>query len=907
VILPFIVLGLATGAVYGLAAVGLVLTYKTSGIFNFAHGAMATTAAYVFYELYVQHQMSWILAAAITMATVSVVLGLFFERFARALTEASLVVQVVATIGVFLVVQSAIVLIYGDQEVRSVPQFLPTDVHSVFGVFVTESQMITFGFAVLVTGVLNVSLRMTRNGAAMRAVVDNPDLLDMAGTSPTRTRRSAWFIGVLLASASGILIAPQQADLSGVNLTLLVLAAFGAAAVGAFSSLPLTFLGGLAIGVGSALCSKYFVSGMLSGLAPTLPFVVLFVVLLVLPKRLLATKVVVRPRSVSDWTTPWQIQSAGGLVVLLVLLFVPSFAGVHLTAWTQTLTAVISFLALGLLSRTSGQVSLGHAGFLAIGACGLSHLAVDHGVPWGLALLLSGLIAVPVGAVLAIPAIRLSGLYLALATFGFGVLLAYLFYTADFMFGSTGAGLVEPRPRMSWLDLTSDRAYYYLVLAITIVVCLFVMAITRSRLGRLLRALADSPTALATGGTSTMVSQVLVFCLSAFLAAFAGALGGAAQGVVSGDSYSFLLSLSYLAVVMICVGREPWYALMAGAGLMLVPSYLTGHNVGNWLTLVFGASAMLLVVAVEGNQRMQQRAAVLLDPIFRRPGRRSVSPEPAIAAEWKLGKAPATVLRVDALRVAFGGLVAVDGVTLAAPSGTITGLIGPNGAGKTTTFNALSGLNRPSAGRVTLGGRDISRLGPAARARRGIGRTFQQMELYDSLTVVQNVGMGLESALAGANPVTQLVARRSDSRRVEAAAGEALELCGIAHLADRGVAGLSTGQRRLVELARCLAGDHSILLLDEPSSGLDKAETEAFGAILRKAVEERGVGILLVEHDMSLVMSACSRLYVLDFGRLVFEGTPAEARQSEVVRAAYLGDARNEEIIEAERQQEVLS
>jgi ABC-type branched-subunit amino acid transport system ATPase component len=232
----------------------------------------------------------------------------------------------------------------------------------------------------------------------------------------------------------------------------------------------------------------------------------------------------------------------------------------------------------------------------------------------------------------------------------------------------------------------------------------------------------------------------------------------------------------------------------------------------------------------------------------------------------------------------------VDGVTLAAERGKITGLIGPNGAGKTTTFNVCTGLIKPSKGRVQVAGADVSRLGPAARARRGVGRTFQRMQLFDTLTVRENVEVGAEGSLAGGNPITQFLAKPGHRAHVRASAQEAMQLCGISHLAGMPAATLSTGQRRLVELARCLAGPFGLLLLDEPSSGLDPAETREFGGILKHAVAERGVGILLVEHDMSLVLGISQHVYVLDFGKLIFEGSPQEVIASPAVRAAYLGD-----------------
>jgi ABC-type branched-subunit amino acid transport system ATPase component len=247
-------------------------------------------------------------------------------------------------------------------------------------------------------------------------------------------------------------------------------------------------------------------------------------------------------------------------------------------------------------------------------------------------------------------------------------------------------------------------------------------------------------------------------------------------------------------------------------------------------------------------------------------------------------------LRLDGITVRFGGHIAVNGLGLSAPLGRLTGLIGPNGAGKTTTFNACSGLQTVTGGRVYLDGDDVSSSGPAPRSRKGLGRTFQRMELFDSLTVAGNVAVGREAGLAGRNPLRQLWAsprERADTRqRVD----NALARCGLTDVADEMVGTLSTGRRRLVELARVMASGAHLVLLDEPSSGLDSAETRRFGTILRSLVEDDGLGILLVEHDMTLVMSVCDYLYVLDFGNLIFEGTPAEVHDSPVVRAAYLGE-----------------
>jgi ABC-type branched-subunit amino acid transport system ATPase component len=248
-------------------------------------------------------------------------------------------------------------------------------------------------------------------------------------------------------------------------------------------------------------------------------------------------------------------------------------------------------------------------------------------------------------------------------------------------------------------------------------------------------------------------------------------------------------------------------------------------------------------------------------------------------------------LAVTSLVVRYGGLVAVDDVSLAVPVGRVTGLIGPNGAGKTSLFNACSGTVRPASGRVSLDGKDITRTSPARRPQLGLGRTFQRIALFDSASVRENVELGREGVLAGSAPWRQLVARGSERRLVRAAADEALTICGLERVAEQPAGALSTGTRRLVELARVLAGGFRVLLLDEPSAGLDDRESERFAEILTDAVRDRGLGVLLVEHHMGLVLNVCDYLYVLEFGRLLFEGTPAEAVASDEVRAAYLGTA----------------
>ncbi|WP_261561736.1 branched-chain amino acid ABC transporter permease/ATP-binding protein [Frankia tisae] len=925
-LLPFIIIGLVSGSVYGLAATGLVLTYKTSGIFNLAHGAVATTAAYTFYFLRVQHELPWGLAALLSIGVVGPALGLLLELMARRLAEVRVVYKIVATIGIILAVQGFFTARYGAQS-QTFPTFLPTgQAFTLSGTVITWDQIIITAIALVATAGLYLFFRFARLGLAMRGVVDDSELLDSAGTNPVAVRRWSWVIGSTFACLAGVLLAPSL-SLDALLLTLLVVQAFGAAALGYFSSLPLTYAGGLVVGVLASVLTKYGAvthpNALLTGLPPSTPFLVLFAVLLLTPRRRLVDRRLSARLLVTDtWRAPARIQLSGAVVLAALAVAVPFLVGgARVPTYTDALLKVILFLSLGLLVRTSGQVSLAHAAFAAIGAAAMGHFTTGLGLPWLVALLLAGLVAIPVGAVIAIPAIRLSGVFLALATFGFGIAMEQMGYPLKILFGSSTSGVRVPRPGLSAFE--SDRGYYYLVLIFVALVAALVVGVHRSRLGRLLRGLSDSPTALATHGASVNTTRVLVFCLSAFVAAIYGGLYGGSVSAVTGSSFSSFSSLVLLAVLVISIGGEPWYAFLAAAGMVLPSAYITNENTTNWLNFLFGVAA--IVVSLSGGPPRNVALRRLADRIGGRrpevtavtaaatapagePGVTSRAGADALPAALPLdaaaaahaaaisierpaaaAAAPDSGIQVEKISVRFGGNLAVDSFSLIAPQGRVTGLIGPNGAGKTTTFNACSGLVRPSSGRVRLHGSDVSRLAPSARARGGLGRTFQRMELFDSMSVRENIVLGREASMAGVRPWRHLAGTRSQRKVVADAVERAAATCGITDLLDRPVGILSTGERRLVELARCLAGPFDMLLLDEPSSGLNRLETARFGEVLAEVIRQGDVGVLLIEHDMALVMEVCHYIYVLDFGVPIFEGTPAEVAASDAVRAAYLG------------------
>lgn len=586
-LLPFVIVGITTGSVYGLAAMGLVLTYKTSGIFNFAHGSIAAVAAYAFYDLHTLRGLPWPLALALVVVVLPPLLALVLEAIARRLAGATVTMKVVATVGLQLAITSSLLAAYGAEGLPF-PAFLPTDTVALLGIQVGVDQLISAGIALAGAVAFFLFFRASPLGVRMRAVVDNPDLLGLAGASAVAVRRWAWLIGTWFAAVSGVLLAPLI-GLDALLLTLLVVQAYGAAAVGLFRSLPLTYLGGLVVGVLAALATKFVVGSVaLQGLPPAIPFIVLFVVLLVAGRRL----VEVGGNRPTPMPPPLLGPEATAVVSVLavgVAVAVPFFVGPKLPVYANALVFVLIFASLRLLVHTSGQVSLAHAGLVAVGSAASAHLAAS-GVPWLFAVLLAGAIAVPIGALVAIPAIRLSGLFLALGTFGFGLLLEKVLYRTDLMFGATST-LAAGRPA----GLESDTAYYFVLLAFAVAGLLVVAAVGRSRLGRLLRAMADSPTTLSTLGLGVNATRVTVFCISAFLAGVAGALYASQSLSATGTPFMAYNSLIWLVTLALMAAARSAAPVLAALALAVLPAY-SGEGLSAWSPVAFGVGALLVAM-----------------------------------------------------------------------------------------------------------------------------------------------------------------------------------------------------------------------------------------------------------------------------------------------------------------------
>ncbi len=633
--LNYLVPGIADGSVYALAAIGLVLTYKTSGIFNFAHGALAATGAYVFYAGYVQQDWPWPLAFLVSLMVVGVIGGLLLERLATLLSSAPTVTTVVATVGLLVLLQSLMTAIYGAADKKS-GDFLPTNGPRVGDVTISYGEMMVTGFCLTAAAGLFVFFARTRTGRAMTAVVDDPNLLALQKSNPAAVRRLSWVLGSCFATISGMLLAPKLGVSVGV-LVLIVIAAYGAAAVGLFQNLPLTVAGAFVIGI----LVNYLPSQtqktdslFLQSMPRNVPFIVLLLVFLFVPARMLTERGVRNARRFkAPKTFPIPVTATGFAALLLVLLAVPHVvADTDITVYSAFVAYAIIFMSLGMLLYMSGMISLAHLGFAAIGAVASGKLMTlgfsswiplvgDKTVSWPLAILIGGLAAVPFGAIVAIPAIRLAGIYVAIATFGFGILLQQAFYLAPVMF-DVGALVQHPRPGEPFvvasagssppeqgtaadlfgIDFSNEKNYYYLCLVVLVMMAAIVLLLLRSRLGALLRAMADSPVALEAHGANTNAMRIAVFCLSAFMAGVGGGvLAGVTQSASGspGGTFDYTVSLIFVAILGFC-GRRPILSpVLAAFAYQVVKIYppFDGETMIEYRGVIFGALAILVAIA----------------------------------------------------------------------------------------------------------------------------------------------------------------------------------------------------------------------------------------------------------------------------------------------------------------------
>jgi branched-subunit amino acid ABC-type transport system permease component len=595
--LPFVVAGLATGSVYALAAMGLVVTYRTSGVFNFAHGAVAMVATFSFYSLRVDAGLPTWLAAALAVLVVAPILGVAISRLLlRRLAGAGPAVAMVASLGLLVALQGLVIVLYGPAT-RQVAPLFPESTFALPGVRVGWDQVWVVGIAAAAAAGLAAFFGRSHLGLQTQAVVDDPELAELMGTDTRRVRTAAWMLGSAFAAVSGILVVPGL-GLDAVLLTLLVVYSFGAAVVGRLASLPLTYAGGIGVGLATALSTKWVATTpALSGLPTAVPFLVLFGVLIGGRRRfgVAGAEPVLRPARRSARRSGPSHPLLPAAVLLAVAAAVPlALSGSRLLTATTTVAFVLVFASLGLLVGLARQMSLCHAVFVVFGATTTGHL-LTAGFPWLAALALAGVAMVPLGALLAVPSLRLSGLFLALATFGFGVLAQYLLFPTGAAFGRDAIAEVR-RPGA----FGGDTAFYYLVLAVVAAGVVAVEVTRRSRLGRLLRALADSPVALESLGVAPTSARTLVFCLTALLAGVSGGLLGSLTELVNPASFDFTQSLVWLTVLVAAGPSSLGGAVVAALALHAVPVLVDSPEIGEYQAVAFGVGAVLLAQAANG-------------------------------------------------------------------------------------------------------------------------------------------------------------------------------------------------------------------------------------------------------------------------------------------------------------------
>ncbi len=601
--LQFTMIGVALGAVYAISAAGLVLTYTTTGVFNFAHGAVGMFAAYLYFQVRVIEGWPTPIALLVVVGLVGPVVGLILERVMRTFKGAGAGTTLTVTIALtILLIGLAQTLFPDDQAARVVPSFFGSGrIVEIFGARLLWDQLFVMALAVVVAFLLRYLLHVSRTGVAMRAVVDNPDLASLNGTNPVVIARTAWVLGSVLAALAGVLVAPQQGALQAAIFAFTVITAYGAAVVGRLSSLPLTFAGAIGLGVlqnwvtGIVLVKPDKVIGdnfltiiPWSSIGNAIPPLFLLAALLFLPEQKLSVGRIVRR---DEPRTPNLRQSALGAVAFLgAICVVARFMPVDYVPDTaRALVYAVLLLSLVVLTGYSGQISLAQYVFLGLGAWAMGSVAGGHSI---LGLAAATLVAIPLGVIVALPALRLQGLYLALSTFAMAVASRELIFQNDHIYGLDNQ--VVGRLRLFGLDFSGNRVFIVFCGGVFALVGIGILAIRRSAFGRRLSAVRDSPAACATLGLDIRRTKLIVFCASSAIAGLAGALFGglnATVGTIDFESVNnvVLFLFAFVGGITTITG-----ALMGGFLFALLP--LVQSESPSLAGLVFAAVAVAAVL-----------------------------------------------------------------------------------------------------------------------------------------------------------------------------------------------------------------------------------------------------------------------------------------------------------------------
>jgi len=547
-----------------------------------------------------------------------------------------------------------------------------------------------------------------------------------------------------------------------------------------------------------------------------------------------------------------------------------------------------SIVALGLvlLTGVGGLTSFGQAAFVGLGAYTTAYLSTVHGwSPW-LTLLTGLALTFAVSVFLGFISLRLSGHYLPLGTIAWGISLFYLFGNMEFLGGHNGISSL-PTINFFGLRLDTGREFSYLIWLLVLLSLLSMQNLLDSRSGRAIRALKGGGLMAESFGVDTARMKIIIFVHAALLASVSGWLYAHLLRFVNPTPFSINAGIEYLFMAVVGGAASVWGAVV-GAGILtvlkqwlqdLLPKLL-GQS-GNFEMIVFGVLLVLLL------QRAREGIMPLAVRFF--PAARTAIPAPTQALPRRVRPVAGEVLlEVKNVHKVFGGLVAVNDLTFSMSSGEILGLIGPNGAGKSTVFNLVTGVLPRTSGEVHFRGERIDTLTARAIIPRGLARTFQQVHLLPTMSVLENVAIGAHLRGSRGTISAALRLERAEEAMLLAEAARQLERVGLGAYMREQAGNLALGQQRILEIARALSADPVLLLLDEPAAGLRYQEKRALAELLRKLKAE-GMSILLVEHDMDFVMKLVDRLVVMDFGEKLAEGLPQEIQTNPLVLEAYLG------------------
>jgi ABC-type branched-subunit amino acid transport system ATPase component/ABC-type branched-subunit amino acid transport system permease subunit len=904
-LLEFAALGIGAGAVYALTAFGIVLVYRGSGVVNFASGAIASVGVFVYYGLADVDGWSWPAAMVIGVAASGSLGALTYLLIMKPMRRTSTLARTIATLGVLVITNAAMVMVVPPGQLV-VNEVLPQGAfHIGQNLNLGYDRIIILAIAVGLALLLTTVWRSSRFGLATSAVAENRRSASSLGISPDVIAAINWFFGCALAGFGGILVAPIL-GLQITTITGLLFPALGAALLGDMSSFLIALIGGLAIGIVQSVLSSYYPST--PGWAVTVPFVLVVVITMIRGRGLVRRGEVLDrlPAIGSGRIRIWPL--VVGLAVLTVIAwqFGPEWAD----ATTTTMTTAVLVLSIVVVTGYAGQLSLCQYALGGVGAFVVGQSSVRWGVPLELGIVAGVAVGVVMGLLVGIPALRSRGVNLAILTLGFAVLLNdNVFSNAEF---STISGDRIGPARIFGIDIDAishPQRYATFTIIVFLLAALWVAKIRRGIIGRRLIAVRESERAAAALGIDVYGAKLYAFAISAGIAALGGIITAIRLPVLTYDSsYDYTQSINILLYGVVggigyLVGPVLSGATVAPGGLVYqLISFLRQGN--DQLLVLIGGVGVIFVLwtAPDGlaaslvAQGRFAAKALRLDRVaafrrFRLDGSghsRALSP---LEAETTIDRVPPRTLTLRDVTVRFGGSTAVDGISLSLEPGEILGLIGPNGAGKTTLIDAITGYVKLTSGSIELDGEDVASRSAARRSRLGIGRSFQNLELFEDLTVYENIQTACDSRRVRNYFVDALVPRRSV---LTVAATEAVLRFGLESDLNRQVRDLPYGRRRLCAIARAVAARPSVLLLDEPAAGLGDLETEELSSLVRTLAKEHGVAVLLIEHDIEMLMSVSDRVVALEFGRQIASGNPDEVRHSEAVSRAYMGDTDEE-------------